>query len=642
MPGTKIFAALTALCILAGFFVPTAMSASQSSNDNGWSSNFSRPFKVLSDSKIVSFLSGNPSISLALDDFRFFRFSSDHQRLVRGLIVPLLFDQRAVMIFARLHSHTDINLDPALDSLIDAIDESPWVSFLVYFVVAPSYPIYETLSNMSSESSFDEWFQFCFLFCSLLEGVRFFCSVYDFVVIYEEIQWQHTQYLKSNLSLRGHFLHDFFRRIRDPLFQMLILQPSKVALASMLSYHVLWNMTDSSFSLLFFISNAQLFALPAWYIWGVYHSVKYSWNCMARFGTTEEQLKDNIEKVKELLKRKEELSAERSSLIAQKEDLQRQEEEREGEVAELEIKMKELQEKQEKSVDKEEHEKQIQNLMQDFARRDLERRNAHQEKIAKEHERGIVEIQKKMQEHQNEKEKFEKELKDLQQKSKEGNGKAIVELEKKMQELEKKKVKDEKQMKERMEVQKQALESHLKSKEDIERRMVALQSEKGHFEKQFQVLKLRNSEQQKEKEKLELRLDKLQQDAKEHEARAEKLRKMCLSGIVRKDDVTFEKKLTQGGFGCVYQAKMFGKDIAVKCSVEDSATKSVRDQILLEVKILIPERTFPFCFQSVYILSLNHSLCFSDFNYEAIEASKHRRYLWMHRTSSFAIVLKYP
>lgn len=594
MPGTKRFAALTALCILAGFFVPPAMSASQSSNVNGWSSNFSRPFNVLSDSKIVSFLSGNPSISLALDDFRFFRFSSDHQRLVRGLIVPLLFDQRAVMIFARLHSHTDINLDPALDVLIDAIDESPWVSFLVYFVVAPSYPIYETLSNMSSESSFDEWFQFCFLFCSLLEGMRFFCFVYDSVVIYEELKWQHTHFLNSNLSLRGHFLPDFFGRIRYPLFQMLILQPSMVALASMLSYHVLWNVADSSFSLLFLISNAQMFALPAWYIWGVYHSVKYSWNCFARFGTTEEQLKDNIEKVKELLKNKEELSAERSSLIAQKEDLQRQEQEREGELAELEIKMKEL---QEKSVDKEEHAKQIQHLMQEFNRQELERNRAHQEKIAKEHERGIVEIQKKIQEHQNEKDKFAKQLRDLQEKSKEGNAKAIVELEKKMQELERRRVKDEEQMK----VQKQDLERHLKLKEDEQRRIIdrmrALQSDKGQLEKQFQDLKLRYDEEKKmhakENHELELRLGKLQQDAKENEARAEELRKMCLSGIVPSDSVKFLTKVKEGGQGCVYTALMRGTDVAVKCSLEDSAAK-VRDQILLEVKTSIPERTHVF------------------------------------------------
>lgn len=257
---------------------PPAQRASQELEDSGLSNNFSRPFNVLSDSNIVSFLSANPSLPVALDDMRFFRFSSDHHRLVRGLVVPLLFDQRALMIFARLHTYTDVSLDPALDKLIDSIDEASWFSYLFFLVVSPSYPIYQTLSVVSSESSFDEWFQFCFLLFSLFEGIRFCCIVYDFITALNDDKG------RAGFSLMHHFIHSFQKKF--------LLRPALVALGTIFSYYVLWRMTPEPFFLL--LSNAQIFVLPAWHLSDVYLGVKNSWNCVLKYGTTAEQLREKI------------------------------------------------------------------------------------------------------------------------------------------------------------------------------------------------------------------------------------------------------------------------------------------------------------------------------------------------------------
>jgi hypothetical protein len=278
MPGNDHIIAVAALCFCLGLVAPPGPA---SRDQFGVSVNFSRPFNVLSDSKIVSFLSANPFLPVALDDMRFFRFSSDHQRLVRGLILPLLFDQRAVMIFARLHSYTDVCLDPALDKLIDSMDEASNFSYLFFLVVSPSYPIYQTLSNVSSESSFDEWFQFCFLLFSFFEGIRFCCIIYDSIVAFND----HGK--RFGFSVTRHLL--------SSLQEQLLHRPACVALCSTFSYCVLWHIAPTPLFLL--LSNAQMFVLPAWHLSEVYISVKNSWNCVLNYGTSEEQLQDKMKEV---------------------------------------------------------------------------------------------------------------------------------------------------------------------------------------------------------------------------------------------------------------------------------------------------------------------------------------------------------
>jgi hypothetical protein len=295
MPGNDLVIAVAALCFCLGLVAPPGPAQCASRDHFGVSVNFSRPFNILSDSKIVSFLSANPLLPVALDDMRFFRFSSDHQRLVRGLILPLLFDQRAVMIFARFHSYTDVCLDPALDKLIDSMDEASSFSYLFFVVASPSYPIYQALSNISSQSSFDEWLQFCFLLFSFFEGIRFCCIVYDSIVAFND----HGK--RSGFSVTRHLV--------SSLQEKLLHRPARVALASTFSYYVLWKIAPTPFFLL--LSNAQIFALPAWHLSEVYVSVKNSWNCVLKYGTSEEQLQ---QKMKEVVRLEVELEEQRTEI----------------------------------------------------------------------------------------------------------------------------------------------------------------------------------------------------------------------------------------------------------------------------------------------------------------------------------------
>jgi hypothetical protein len=64
---------------------------------------FYRPFKLLSDQDIMNFLDVN-EIPSEIDDVRFLRYVNDHERLVKGLFLPFLFDQRVTLLFFGYHS----------------------------------------------------------------------------------------------------------------------------------------------------------------------------------------------------------------------------------------------------------------------------------------------------------------------------------------------------------------------------------------------------------------------------------------------------------------------------------------------------------------------------------------------------------
>jgi hypothetical protein len=239
--------------------LPAAPPPSHASHDEHWDSNFSRPFNYLTDKQLISFLKFNPDLSVSLDDVRLVRFAYEHQRVVRGLVLPLLFDQRAAMIFARLHSYSDIHIDPALDRLIHVIDDAPWPSFLLRLVAAPSHSIYEAVSEISSASSFDEWIQFSFMFLSYLEGFQCCAFLYDFVAFRK---------VRSFESLK------FFVQLRSLAVQRFFFRPLIVAFSSLVSYYIVWPLVPTPWLLL--ASNALLFNLPAWYLLQTYSSMMRS------------------------------------------------------------------------------------------------------------------------------------------------------------------------------------------------------------------------------------------------------------------------------------------------------------------------------------------------------------------------------
>jgi hypothetical protein len=249
--------ALVALCFS---HLTAIVQAAECADDS-----FSRPFSYLSDANITNFLDANPSLPVALNDVRFVRFADEHQILIRGLIIPSLYDQRVTMIFARLHSYTSLRIDPALDKLIDTIDDISWASFFIQFLVAPSYPLYRTISQISSDSSIDEWLQAFFLILSVIEAFRFAVFVLKVRMTYQRPQtvglakvslWRVLTRQDRNLHWTG------------PIRNF-----ACVAVLSAFSYFVLWRFASDHVSLL--ISNFFLFALPAWYLIQAYTSVTY-------------------------------------------------------------------------------------------------------------------------------------------------------------------------------------------------------------------------------------------------------------------------------------------------------------------------------------------------------------------------------
>jgi predicted nucleic acid-binding Zn-ribbon protein len=188
-------------------------------------------------------------------------------------------------MFARLHSYSNIQIDPALDKLIDTIDESSWLSFLFFAVVSPSYPLYQTVSSVSSESSLDEWFQTFFLLLSFIEAMQFGLFVHEFYLDHGEYgKYPKFSLLNAVISVSKKFF----------------VRPAIVSLLSAFSYRVLWWFTPMP--LTFLVSNALIFALPAWYAWQAYRSIKRArkyWDVL-RNGTTKEQLEKKIKEIQRL------------------------------------------------------------------------------------------------------------------------------------------------------------------------------------------------------------------------------------------------------------------------------------------------------------------------------------------------------
>jgi hypothetical protein len=169
------------------------------------------------------------------------------------------------MLFARLHSYTSLRIDPSLDKLIDSIDDISWAAFFIQFLVAPSYPLYRTTSEMSSDSSIDEWLQTFFLILTVIELIRFAVFVIKVRMTYERPQI---------VGLPKASLWRVLTRMdRNLHWNVPTRNFACVAVLSAFSYFALWRFAPESLSLLF--SIFLLFALPAWYLFQAYFSVAY-------------------------------------------------------------------------------------------------------------------------------------------------------------------------------------------------------------------------------------------------------------------------------------------------------------------------------------------------------------------------------
>lgn len=241
---------------------------------------FYRPFKLLSDQDIMNFLDVN-EIPSEIDDVRFLRYVNDHERLVKGLFLPFLFDQRVTLLFFGYHSmcvalaaallpnpnpvlllhaatplrpfltrsrssvFTYITLDADIDRFVNTIDELPWPRFLFHFVVAPSFPLYDALNHYENESSVDEFLRFLFLLLSAAEACRFMaCIIYIFC----------CRRLNSDAA---------FFSICWSIFKYDVFEFFGVIILSFVS-HFLWDgfVSSSKLQFLFYI---EMFALPIWY-----------------------------------------------------------------------------------------------------------------------------------------------------------------------------------------------------------------------------------------------------------------------------------------------------------------------------------------------------------------------------------------
>jgi hypothetical protein len=267
------------------------------------SSNFSRSFNKLHDDQIVSFLDANPSLSVQLSDLHFTRYLHENERLVQGLIVPMLFDQRVTLLVSRFHSSVSSHaIDAFLDKFIDTIDATPNLNFLVEFIVAPSYPLYRTFQQFESQSSVDETLQFMFIALSLIEVLRLVAFVLNLYVSRQTsgasfLDWMSDQ-LGSVFSfvIVGLFALFSYFVLWNPLFYP-YLGHAFTAIASLLFGFKVHRATSnlgltfllavlpvpfmySAISSLHFqiplkiVSNVVLLALPFWYAFQMYRSLK--------------------------------------------------------------------------------------------------------------------------------------------------------------------------------------------------------------------------------------------------------------------------------------------------------------------------------------------------------------------------------
>jgi hypothetical protein len=126
--------------------------ATCSSEASGNEDSFSRPFVTLSNDAIETFFSTN-NLSASISDLRYVRFIHEHERFLRGLVVPLLLDQRTMLLFFRYHALTSIEINGFIDDFVDPIDQAPLASFLFYFCVCPSWPMYKAQNPPPRQSN---------------------------------------------------------------------------------------------------------------------------------------------------------------------------------------------------------------------------------------------------------------------------------------------------------------------------------------------------------------------------------------------------------------------------------------------------------------------------------------------------------
>ncbi len=254
----------------------------QGSKGNG----FRRPFKLFSDHDIMNFLDLN-EIPSEIDDVRFLRYINDHERLVKGLFLPFLFDHHTSHIthhigegpvspipvrptrhlvflwisplvrylcarsafsalnLGRSSVFTSITLDADIDNFVNAIDELSGPRFWFQFLVAPSYPLFEALSSFQNESSIDEFLRYLFFFLSGAETCRFVACIIYIVS---------CKYLNKAASI----LSISWRILKFDVFEFVA-----VITLSFISY-TLWAgiLGSSTLQILFYI---ELFGLPIWY-----------------------------------------------------------------------------------------------------------------------------------------------------------------------------------------------------------------------------------------------------------------------------------------------------------------------------------------------------------------------------------------
>jgi hypothetical protein len=271
--------------------------------------NFSRPFNSASDDKIVYFLNANPTLPVQLSDMQLMRWLRENERLVQGLVLPLLFDQRVTLLVARFHAYFSSSaIDPFLDKFIDTIDETPWHKFMLEFVVAPSYPLYQTFKQLESVSSLDESLQCLFMVLSLIEVLRLLAFVLNHYVSKQTSGASFSEWVLDqvcslgavvrfgvvslfscfshlvlwNPAIRTYNLRVILTTIMSLLFGIKVkAATSHLGLAlfvSVLLQAFLYSAT-AAINLrgqipIEIISNCVLIALPLWYSFQMYHSLQ--------------------------------------------------------------------------------------------------------------------------------------------------------------------------------------------------------------------------------------------------------------------------------------------------------------------------------------------------------------------------------
>jgi hypothetical protein len=133
--------------------------------------------------------------------------------------------------------------------------------------------------------------------------------------------------------------------------------------------------------------------------------------------------------------------------------------------------------------------------------------------------------------------------------------------------------------------------------------------QKEEADKKLRDIQQQNDQDVKDlKEKLKEANKSQQENDKKHESREQELINILKTRCIQSGSVTFVETLDRGGFGCVYKAKMFGKDVAVKFMNPGNDSQAELMWPLLMREVYKHSARFPivshrFTFQS----SINHS-----------------------------------